>query len=98
MKLIPIALVLLLAGCASTSQQIDAAHSLGVINAGVNLADQPAECAVNTPHVALNTGDDVRILLRRERSQLDVANGKRADCYLFNKVQIDGLRSVAPKK
>lgn len=94
MKLAPIILIttLALSGCASNRQQIDAAHDLGTVSAGITIADQPAECGINTPHAALNAGDDVRVLLKRERAQVDAANGKRADCYLFNKVQIDGLR------
>jgi hypothetical protein len=37
-------------------------------------------------------GEEVRVILKRERAQLDAANGKRFDCYVFNKAQIDGFR------
>lgn len=78
--------------------QLQNAVAKGKADAGVSIASQPAACGVNTGHAALTTGEDVRVLLKRERSQLDVANGKRADCYLFNKVQIDGLRFMREAK
>lgn len=83
-----------LTGCASNQAQLHAAGDLGRASAGITLQDQPAACGVNTPHASLTTGTEVRSILKRERAQLDAANGKRFDCYLFNKVQIDGMRST----
>ena len=82
----------ILAGCGANRALFDAAGDIGTVNAGVSLADQPAGCSIDTPHAALRKGEEVRATLKRERAQLNVANGKRADCYLFNKVQIDGMR------
>jgi hypothetical protein len=83
---------MILSSCAGNKLQLDSAHDLGVVNAGINLADQPADCGRNTPHAALSAGVEVRVLLKRERAQLEAANGKRFDCYTFNKGQIDGFR------
>lgn len=89
-----LSMTLILTGCASNRALFDAAGDLGTLKAGVTLADQPADCAINTPHAALHTGQDKLTALVRERQQVDTANSKRLRCYTFNKVQIDGMRGV----
>lgn len=84
--------MLILTGCAENRALTEAGRTLGVASAGVTIADQPPGCGIDTPHAALHAGEDKLSALKRERAQLDAANGKRADCYLFNRVQIDGLR------
>ena len=95
-----LSMMVILSSCAASpglQLQFRSADQKGKADAGVTVAKQPAGCAIDTPHAALTTGEDVRVLLRRERGQLDSANGKRSDCYLFNKVQMDVLRGAAGK-
>jgi hypothetical protein len=66
---------------------------LGVAAAGITLAEQPAECGVDTPHAVLTEGQSAIAALRRERQQLDVANGSKRRCYQFNENQRAGLEA-----
>jgi hypothetical protein len=85
--------MLMSAGCSSASRQAqaEAARNLGRAGAGVTVQQQPAECGLPVPHVAIREGQELRSLLKRERTQLEVANGRIRDCYTFNKAQLDGL-------
>lgn len=60
-----------------------AAAGIGAASAQVNLPPLPARCLSDTPHTALIEGEELAVLLRRERGQLDLANSNRADCARF---------------
>ncbi len=72
----------LLTGCSSLRdrQILHQAKQIGMAEAGVNLPAVPAECVEHIPHAALISGQELAVLLKRERKQLDKANQHLADC------------------
>ena len=78
-----------LIGCTGSSRQaqLAAGDRIGIAAAGVALADQPAECGIDTPHASLVLGEEAVVTLRRERQQLDKSNFSKARCYTFNENQ-----------
>jgi len=85
--------MLTLSACSSAARQaqIDAGARVGLAAAGIVLADQPAECGIDTPHAALFAGQEATTALSRERAQLDAANASKRRCYRFNEDQRAGL-------
>lgn len=61
----------------------DSAKRQGTAQAGVTLADWPDECRRKEAHAALTKGEDIRVILKRERAALDRANGRVAMCASF---------------
>jgi hypothetical protein len=89
---------MMLSGCAGNNAALfRASQDLGRANVGVSIADQPAECGVNTPHAATPVGAEALSVLKREQAQLNAANEKRAACFDFNKTQISGLRTTGAR-
>jgi len=62
-----------------------------VAAAGLVIAEQPAECAVDTEHATLFAGQEAVTALSRERLQLDLANASKRRCFRFNENQRLGL-------
>lgn len=63
------------------------------MGAGVSLPDWPDRCRYAVPHAALTPGEELAAILRRERAQLDSANGAIAACarfYLTLKANLEG--------
>lgn len=56
---------------------------IGLLNAGVDLPDYPAECRAAVPHAPLAEGAELLSLLRRERAQLQKANRQQTACAAF---------------
>lgn len=85
---------LTLAGCASTGSSQSIAEAAGaaagqaVAEASIDIGLLPAECYVDTEHAALVPGEEVVVILRRERGQVDEANAKRYRCASYH----NGLR------
>ncbi len=83
---------LLLSGCSTTGNRIDtAAADLGRARASLVLSDLPAECRRLIAHTELIEGEDLAILLRRERGQLDKANAMLGRCAGFHDTLAEGL-------
>lgn len=49
----------------------------------MTLPGWPARCANATPHADLKLGDQAVVVLKRERGQLDKANGDKTACAGF---------------
>ncbi|WP_196258551.1 hypothetical protein [Pelagibacterium limicola] len=80
---------------ATTGQRIDsAASALGRAQAGVVLEPWPDLCRGPVPHAALIEGEELAVLLRRERAQLDEANGLLRRCAGFYDALRAGLMGV----
>lgn len=80
----------LCAGCSATGSRIDsAAADLGRSQAGVSFPAWPERCRGPVPHARLAEGEELAVLLRRERVQLDQANGLLERCSAF----YDALRA-----
>jgi hypothetical protein len=56
-------------------RHVRAAQVTGTLSAGVELPPLPTQCRQRVPHAALREGDNAVSTLKRERAQLDVANG-----------------------
>lgn len=65
--------LLLLTGCASFQKP---ATEIGTISAGVYLPNLPIECQEMFAHADIKVGYDARVVLLRERKQLDKANSR----------------------
>ncbi len=87
---------MMLSGCSGSNPEIRASGDLGRVRAGVTIERQPDECGQPVQHVRIVEGAELRSLLKRERAQLDVANGRIRDCYDFNEQLRAGLTGVAP--
>lgn len=61
--------------------------------AGVDLPLLPGDCYVDTPHAPLIRGEELAVLLRRERGQLDAANHRRFECAKFYNDLRDRLKN-----
>lgn len=68
----------ILSGCQATSGAIQ-----GKIDAGVTLPIWPAECRMKEIHAALVKGEDVRVILQRERKALERANKRSEQCAAY---------------
>jgi hypothetical protein len=83
----------LLSGCSTTGERIDAAAAdLGRAQAGLALPELPAECRKEIAHAELIEGEDLAIILRRERGQLDKANAMLGRCAGFHDTLAEGLQ------
>ena len=84
--LVVLLIATLLSGCgAIRDHQIRAqANKLGKAQAGLNLPEVPAICKKRVPHAALTEGEELSVLLGRERAQLDKANNRLIDCAHHN--------------
>lgn len=80
-----VAAVLALTGCTTTGGAIQ-----GKIDAGVTLPAWPAECRMKEIHAALVKGEDVRVILQRERKALERANQRNEECAAY----YDRLRNL----
>ena len=69
---------LTLTSCVSDARKAGA--QIGTLNAGIDLPDLPPQCNVDTPHAPLATGQEAIVTLKRERSQLDIANAEKRIC------------------
>ena len=76
-------------GCATTS-----GAAQGKIDAGVTLPAWPAECRMKEIHAALVKGEDVRVILQRERKALERANKRSETCAAY----YERLRALLEKK
>lgn len=84
---------LLLSGCSTTGERVDAAGTeLGRAQAGLVLPDLPAECRWAVAHTELIEGEDLAVLLRRERGQLETANAMLGRCAGFHDTLAEGLQ------
>ena len=84
---------LLLSGCSTTGERIEAAAAdLGRAQVGLALPELPAECRKEIAHTELIEGEDLAILLRRERGQLDKANAMLGQCAGFHDTLAEGLQ------
>lgn len=92
-------LTMTLGSCGADLERLkDSAKRQGVVNAGINLGPQPAECGTDTPHAALVPGESKLNTLDRERSQLDKANASKRRCFNFNNDQAAGLKNKSAAK
>lgn len=87
---------MMLSGCLGSSPEIRASGDLGRARAGITIERQPDECGQPVQHVRVAEGAELRSLLKRERAQLDLANGRIRDCYRFNEELRAGLAGVSP--
>lgn len=71
-------------GCSTTS------GLQGKIDAGVTLPAWPAECRLKEIHAALVKGEDIRVILQRERKALERANKRSTVCAAY----YDRLRTL----
>ena len=72
-------------GCAANQVELyRAAAEQGRAEARVVLPALPGECQRGLPHAAAGLGDNPVVVLARERSQLDAANGVIIRCAGFN--------------
>lgn len=58
----------------------EAAARSAVSSASIDIGPQPAECSIDTPHAPRIVGEELAVILRQERHQLDLANAKRYRC------------------
>ncbi|MBB3965967.1 hypothetical protein GGQ67_003648 [Rhizobium metallidurans] len=87
-------LTMTLSSCGADLDRIkDAGRRQGVVNAGINIGPQPAECGADTPHAPLIPGESKLNTLDRERGQVDKANASKRRCFDFNNNQAAGLKS-----
>ncbi len=56
-------------------RHVRAGAAVGKVQAGINMPPLPPQCRQRVPHAALREGDNAVATLKRERAQLDVANG-----------------------
>lgn len=93
---------MILTGCNTTKARLTEAGTVaGRIQAGVNLKPMPEICLQDIRHALLNKVDDVRVLLRRERAQLNKANASRkicADWYAEYAKELASPKPTTPKK
>lgn len=90
-------MTLTLTACSTTNARLEkAGTAIGKAQAGVNLAPWPDYCQTTIEHALLNTTDDTRILLRRERRQVTRANAKIVLCAQYF-VKYAALLSVNQK-
>ncbi|ESX17878.1 hypothetical protein X766_15895 [Mesorhizobium sp. LSJC255A00] len=74
-------MTLTLTACGTNKRILEKAGSdIGKSQAGVHLAPWPQWCKELIEHAQLNTVDDTRILLRRERRQVKKGNVKLIYC------------------
>lgn len=74
-----------LAGCKTLGlDAIGDAARQAVTEASIDIGPLPAECYSDTAHTALIKGEELAVLLRRERAQVDAANGKRYRCASYH--------------
>lgn len=87
-----------LSSCAN-DEHVRAGRTLGTLSAGIELPPLPTKCRGNVPHAALREGDNAVAVLKRERAQLDVANGIIRLCAQNYDTVMDGFnrRSESPK-
>lgn len=78
-------------GCTTTRQQ--AGTEIGQAQARVVLPPYPSECRQTIPHAAAVLGANPVVVLVRERSQLDAANGALSRCSGFYDHLKSGLES-----
>lgn len=52
----------------------------GRVEAGVHIADQPADCRLTVPRAARKVGDEAVSVLKRSDKQLDKANARILRC------------------
>jgi hypothetical protein len=84
----PLALVgamlaaLLVGGCSITDGRV-ASLLKGETEAGVQLPPWPAECRAKEIHAALLKGEDLRVILSRERAALEKANKRIETCAAY---------------
>lgn len=71
---------LALTGCGTIS---GAAKLQGQVQSGVTLPAWPEECRWQEAHAALRTGEDIRAILKRERTALDRQNKLTKACADF---------------
>jgi hypothetical protein len=91
--------MLISTGCSTTNARLNAAGTLvGQIKAGVNLRPMPEICLADIRHAILNTTDDVRVLLRRERRQLTRSNTARKICADWYREYAKQLANPVPTK
>jgi outer membrane murein-binding lipoprotein Lpp len=74
--------VALLAGCTTTDGRV-ASLLRGETEAGVQLPDWPAACRAKEIHAALVKGEDLRVILQRERAALEKANKRLDTCAAY---------------
>jgi hypothetical protein len=67
----------------SSCQTTKSALLTGQTQAGVSLPDWPTECRKKEIHAALKKGEDIRVILKRERSALERANKRTATCATY---------------
>lgn len=72
-------MMLILTGCVTGRSAI----LKGQTEAGVALPEWPAECRKKEIHAALLKGEDVRVILKRERMALDRANQRIDVCARY---------------
>jgi len=73
-----------LAACNTTGQRIDRAGAeVGRAAAGVNLPDWPPLCQQDVPHAVPRIGEEMAILVDRQRRQLDIRNQNGRLCTKF---------------
>lgn len=74
-------MTLTLTACGTNKARLEkAGATIGKTQAGVHLAPWPTWCKEAIDHAKLNTVDDTRILLRRERRQTNKGNAKLIVC------------------
>ena len=87
-----------LAGCKTLQGDglqtaIDAAADQAVAQSSIDIGRLPAECYSDTAHAPLTVGEELALILRRERGQLDAANAKRYRCASYHNDLRDGFLS-----
>ncbi|MEI5680453.1 hypothetical protein G6N74_28505 [Mesorhizobium sp. CGMCC 1.15528] len=55
----------------------------GQTRAGVTLPEWPAECRKKEIHAALKKGEDIRVILKRERLALEKQNKRTDTCAAY---------------
>jgi len=70
-------------GCQSDAQLRASAAQTAVAQSPTVLPDLPLACHETVPHAALTVGEEISSILKRERRQLDVANGHIEACGQF---------------
>jgi hypothetical protein len=73
-----LALLVSAASCSPTLDRL--ADTQGRLEAGVQLAPWPAHCRQPVPHADVALGANPVSTLKRERTQLDFANERAANC------------------
>jgi hypothetical protein len=73
---------LLVSGCTTTDGRV-ASLLRGETEAGVKLPEWPRECRAKEIHAALAKGEDLRVILSRERAALERANKRIDTCAAY---------------